>query len=128
MRLAQKVRQVTCAPGMFAPASWFGQFHSVPRPGEVGHEIWQGDDWKNQSGVNVWTFFTADTERGILYMPFGGPNNDYYGIDRPGDNLFGNSLVAVDAATGKLKWYFQAIHHDLWDWDMPVPTILFDVT
>ena len=102
-------------------------FHSVPRPGEAGHETWKGDDWKDQSGVNVWTFFTADTERGILYMPFGGPNNDYYGVDRPGDNLFGNSLVAVDAATGKLKWYFQAIHHDLWDYDMPVPPMLFDV-
>ena len=102
-------------------------FHSVPRPGETGHESWRGDDWKNQSGVNVWTYFSVDAQRGILYMPFGGPNNDYYGVDRPGANLFGNSLVAVDVATGKLKWYFQAIHHDLWDYDMPVPPILFDV-
>ncbi len=102
-------------------------FHSVPRPGEVGHESWQGDQWKNQSGVNVWTFFTADVERGILYMPFGSANNDYYGVDRQGNNLFANSLVAVDAATGKLKWHFQAIHHDLWDYDLPVPPILFDV-
>jgi quinoprotein glucose dehydrogenase len=90
-------------------------FHSVPRPGETGHETWQGDQWKAQSGVNVWTFFTADIERGILYMPFGSANNDYYGTDRKGANLFANSLVAVDAATGKLKWHFQAIHHDLWD-------------
>src|SRR5277367_3711659 len=87
-------------------------FHSVPRPGEPGHESWQGDQWKGQSGVNVWTFFTADIERGILYMPFGSANNDYYGVDRQGSNLFANSLVAVDAATGKLKWWFQAIHHD----------------
>jgi quinoprotein glucose dehydrogenase len=102
-------------------------FHSVPRPGEQGHETWQGDQWKAQSGVNVWTFFTADAERGILYMPFGSANNDYYGTDRQGMNLFANSLVAVDAMTGKLKWWFQAIHHDLWDYDMPVPPILFDV-
>ena len=102
-------------------------FHSVPRPGEPGHETWQGDQWKDQSGVNVWSFFAADTERGILYMPFGSANNDYYGIDRQGPNLFANSLVAVDALTGKLKWWFQAIHHDLWDYDMPIPPILFDV-
>jgi quinoprotein glucose dehydrogenase len=88
-------------------------FHSVPRPGEPGHESWHGDQWKNQSGVNVWTFFTADLERGILYMPFGSANNDYYGVDRRGANLYANSLVAVDAMTGKLKWHFQAIHHDL---------------
>lgn len=102
-------------------------FHSVPRPREIGHETWQGDQWKGQSGINVWTFFTADLGRGILYMPFGSANNDYYGTDRAGANLFANSLVAVDAATGKLKWYFQAIHHDLWDYDLPVPPILFDV-
>jgi quinoprotein glucose dehydrogenase len=102
-------------------------FHTVPRPGEVGHESWQGDDWKNVSGVNVWSFFGADEKRGILYLPLGSANNDFYGMDRPGPNLFANSLVAVDAMTGKLKWYFQAIHHDLWDYDMPVPPILFDV-
>jgi len=102
-------------------------FHTVPRPGETGHEVWQGDQWKNQSGVNVWTFFTADTERGILYMPIASANNDFYGVDRLGPNLFANSLVAVDVRTGKLKWYFQLIHHDLWDYDQPVPPILFDV-
>jgi quinoprotein glucose dehydrogenase len=103
-------------------------FHSVPRPGETGHDSWKGDQWKQVSGVNVWTFFTADLERGILYMPFGSANNDYYGTDREGDNLFANSLVAVDGATGKLKWHFQVIHHDLWDYDLPVPPMLFDVT
>ncbi|MEO8052759.1 MAG: PQQ-binding-like beta-propeller repeat protein, partial [Acidobacteriota bacterium] len=79
------------------------------------------------SGANVWSFFSADAERGILYMPLGSANNDYYGTDRPGPNLFSNSLVAVDAETGKLKWYFQAVHHDLWDYDMPIPPVLFDV-
>jgi glucose dehydrogenase len=102
-------------------------FHSVPRPGETGHDTWKAEQWKNQSGINVWTFFTADTSRGVLYMPFGSANNDYYGVDRQGSNLFANSLVAVDAQTGKLKWWFQAIHHDLWDYDMPIPPVLFDV-
>ena len=104
------------------------QFHSVPRPGEPGSETWQGDDWKNRSGTNVWGFFTIDAERGILYMPFGEPTTDYWGGDRKGQNLFGTSLVAVDAMTGKLKWYFQAVHHDTWDYDMASPPVLFDVT
>jgi len=102
-------------------------FHTVPRPGEMGHETWLGDSWKRMSGANVWTFFSVDAERGILYMPLGSVNNDYYGTDRPGPNLFSSSIVAVDAETGKLKWYFQATHHDIWDYDMPVPPILFDV-
>ena len=102
-------------------------FHTVPRPGEVGNDTWPGDSWKEVSGANVWTFFTVDAQRGILYMPLGSVQNDYYGMDRPGPNLFANSVVAVDAETGKLKWYFQAVHHDIWDYDMPVPPILFDV-
>jgi quinoprotein glucose dehydrogenase len=102
-------------------------FHTVPRPGEMGHETWLGDAWKKMSGANVWSFFSVDAERGILYMPLGSVNNDYYGVDRPGPNLFANSIVAVDAETGKLKWYFQAVHHDLWDYDMPIPPMMFDV-
>ena len=102
-------------------------FHTVPRPGEVGNETWLDDSWRGVSGANTWTFFTVDEERGILYMPLGSAHNDFYGVDRPGDNLFANSIVAVDALTGELKWYFQAVHHDLWDLDMPVPPILFDV-
>ena len=103
-------------------------FHSVPRPGETGSETWKGDDWKNRSGTNVWGLFTLDAERGILYMPFGEPTTDYWGGDRPGANLFGTSLVAVDALTGKLKWYFQVVHHDTWDYDLCAPPVLFDVT
>lgn len=102
-------------------------FHSVPRPGEVGHDSWEGDSWKNRSGVNVWGHMTIDMARGILYMPFGAPNNDRVGIDRPGDNLFGTSLVAVNAATGKLLWYFQVVHHDIWDYDAEAPPTLFNV-
>lgn len=102
-------------------------FHSVPRPGEVGHETWGGDSWKNRSGVNVWGYMTVDPQRGILYMPFGAPNNDRVGVDRPGDDLFGTSLVAVDANTGKYLWHFQVVHHDIWDDDTQDPPMLVDV-
>jgi quinoprotein glucose dehydrogenase len=102
-------------------------FHSVPLPGETGHDTWGGDSWKNRSGVNVWGYMTVDVARGILYMPFGAPNNDRVGVDRPGDNLFGSSLVAVNADTGKLLWYFQVVHHDIWDIDTESPPTLFDV-
>jgi quinoprotein glucose dehydrogenase len=102
-------------------------FHSVPRPGEVGHETWAGDSWKDRSGVNVWGYMTVDAARGILYMPFGAPNNDRIGVDRPGNNLFGSSLVAVKAETGKLLWYFQVVHHDVWDMDLETPPTLFDI-
>jgi quinoprotein glucose dehydrogenase len=102
-------------------------FHSVPLPGEKGHETWEGDSWKNRSGVNVWGYMTVDVVRGILYMPFGAPNNDRVGVDRPGNNLFGSSLVAVSADTGKLLWYFQVVHHDIWDIDTESPPTLFNV-
>ena len=102
-------------------------FHSVPRPGEPGHESWGGDSWKQRSGVNVWGYMTVDQERGIVYMPFGAPNNDRVGVDRPGNNLFGTSVVAADAGTGKLLWYFQAVHHDIWDYDTEAPPTLVEV-
>ena len=102
-------------------------FHSVPRPGEKGHDTWGGDSWKQRSGVNVWGYMTVDQERGIVYMPFGAPNYDRVGTDRPGDNLFGSSIVAADAATGKLLWYFQAVHHDIWDYDTEAPPTLIDI-
>ncbi|MGC1303370.1 MAG: PQQ-binding-like beta-propeller repeat protein [Caulobacteraceae bacterium] len=94
-------------------------FHSVPRPGEVGHDTWVGDSWKRRSGVNVWTFLLLDQKRGVLYMPFGAPTFDRWGGDRHGANLFGNAVVAVDAATGKYLWHFQTVHHDIWDLDVP---------
>jgi glucose dehydrogenase len=102
-------------------------FHTVPLPGEVGHETWLNDGWKDRSGANVWSTFSVDTQTGTLFMPLGSPSDDRYGGDRPGANLFGNSLVAVDAATGKLKWYFQTVHHDLWDYDLPPQPTLVDV-
>lgn len=104
-------------------------FHSVPRPGETGHESWLTDGWKDRTGVNNWGFFmTVDAQRGILYTTYGSPASDFYGFDRAGNDLFGNSVVALDANTGKLKWYFQAVHHDLWDFDLPPAPGLIDVT
>ena len=102
-------------------------FHSVPRPGEAGHDTWGGDGWQQRSGVNVWGYMTVDQERGIVYMPFGAPNYDRVGTDRPGDNLFGTSIVAAEAATGKLLWYFQVVHHDIWDYDTEAPPTLVDI-
>jgi len=102
-------------------------FHSVPRAGEKFNETWEGDSWKNRSGVNVWGFLTVDEDRGIVYMPFGAPANDRYGGDRPGDNLFSSSIVAADASTGKYLWHFQLVHHDIWDYDMQSPPALIDV-
>lgn len=102
-------------------------FHTVPQPGELGHETWLDEGWKDRSGVNVWSTFTLDMQTGTLLMTLGSPSDDRYGGDRPGANLFGNSLVALDAATGKLKWYFQTVHHDLWDTDLPPQPTLVDV-
>ena len=102
-------------------------FHTVPRAGEPGVETWEGESWKNRSGTNVWAFFTIDTERGIVYAPIGAPTSDYYGGDRKGANLYGNSVVALDMTTGKLKWHQQLVHHDLWDYDVPAAPTLIDV-
>jgi quinoprotein glucose dehydrogenase len=102
-------------------------FHSIPREGEKFNDTWAKDSWKNRSGVNVWGFITVDAERGIVYMPFGAPSVDQYGGDRAGDNLFGNSIVAADANTGKYLWHFQIVHHDLWDADLAGAPALIDV-
>jgi quinoprotein glucose dehydrogenase len=105
------------------------EFNSVPKPGEVGNDSWKGDSWKDRTGVNNWGFYmTVDAERGIVYTVFGSPASDYYGGDREGNNLFGNSVVALEAETGKLKWYFQTVHHDQWDFDLPPAPVLLDVT
>ncbi len=104
------------------------EFNAVPQPGEVGHETWEGDSWKDRLGVNAWPFyFTVDDRRGLLYVPLASPVPDAYGGDRKGANLFGNSVVALDIATGKYRWHFQTIHHDLWDHDPPAPPGLFDI-
>ena len=103
-------------------------FHSVPRPGELGHDTWPQDGWKDRTGVNNWGFYmTVDAERGLLYTTFGSPASDYYGFDRKGNDLYGNSVVALDANTGKVKWFFQAVHHDIWDFDLPPAPVLVDL-
>ncbi len=95
------------------------EFHTVPRPGEVGNDTWLNGSWKGRSSTNVWSlYFAVDPKTDSLFLPVSGPPPNYYGGGRPGDNLFGNSMVAVNAMTGKLQWYFQTIHHDLWDQDM----------
>ena len=102
-------------------------FHTVPRPGEAGSETWPPDAWKNRSGTNTWGFFTVDVKRGIVYAPLGSPTSDFYGQDRVGDGLYGNSLVALDARTGARIWHRQLVHHDLWDYDLAAPPALFDI-
>ena len=103
-------------------------FHTVARPGETGHETWLDNGWEGRSGTNVWGWYmSGDEKTNTVYMPIGGPSPNYYGGDRPGANLFANSVVAVDASTGKLKWYFQTIHHDLWDSDLPPGPSLIDL-
>lgn len=103
-------------------------FHTIPQPGETGYDTWPPDAWKYVGGANNWGGMALDEKRGMVYAPLGSPTYDYYGADRKGMNLFGNSLVALDAATGKLAWYFQTTHHDLWDYDLPAPPTLVTVT
>jgi quinoprotein glucose dehydrogenase len=99
-------------------------FHSIPQPGEMGHDTWEGDSWKQRSGVNVWTVLVGDTKRGIVYAPIAAPTFDRWGGDRHGANLFSDSIVALDAKTGKYLWHFQAVHHDIWDVDLPVANLI----
>lgn len=105
------------------------EFRTFPKPGEVGADTWlKPGSQDNRTGNNVWAFaMTVDEERGILYMPVSGPGANFYGGDRPGNNLFGNTIVAVDTQTGKLKWYFQTVHHELWDYNLPPAPGLIDI-
>jgi quinoprotein glucose dehydrogenase len=102
-------------------------FHTIPHPGELGYETWPRDAWKYAGGVNVWGEITVDAKRGIAYFPVGSPTYDYYGADRPGANLFANCLLALDARTGKRRWHFQTVHHDLWDYDLTAAPQLLTV-
>jgi quinoprotein glucose dehydrogenase len=104
------------------------EFNTVAQPGDVGHDTWAGESWKNRLGANAWPFyFTVDEARGILFVPLASPIPGAYGGDRAGANLFGNAVVALDITTGKYRWHFQTIHHDLWDADPPAPPSLFDI-
>jgi glucose dehydrogenase len=105
------------------------EFQSVPAAGQLGHETWGGSGWWGRSGTNMWGFSApVDEDTGTVFLPIGNPSHNYWGGDRPGNNLFGNSIVAVDVKTGKYRWHFQTVHHDLWDIDQPSDGPLLDVT
>lgn len=95
------------------------RFHTVPRPGELGHDTWEGDSWRDRGGANAWGGFSVDQQRGIVYCGTGSATFDFYGGDRKGKNLFANCTLALDAMTGQRRWHFQTLHHDLWDHDIP---------
>ena len=99
-------------------------FNLIPRPGEPGAETWPANAWKTAGGANSWPGMVVDEERGIAFVPTGSAVDDFYGGDRPGDNLYADSLLALDARTGRKLWHFQGVHHDIWDRDFPSPPVL----
>ena len=103
-------------------------FHSIPQPGEFGNETWENDSWAYTGNTGTWSAITIDEAANRVYLATEMPTGDYYGGHRPGANLFADSLVCLDLNTGRRYWYFQAIHHDMWDWDFPSPPILMDIT
>ena len=104
-------------------------FHTVPNsPDEYGADTWLNESWRYSGNANVWSFLAGDDELGHVYLPTGTTTNDYYGADRPGDNLFSESIIAVDVETGARVWHFQAVHHGLWDYDFPTSPNLVDIT
>jgi quinoprotein glucose dehydrogenase len=102
-------------------------FHTIPQPGEYGHDTWPPDAWKEVGGANAWSGISLDPERGLVFVPTGSPSWDFWGGDRHGANLFGNCVLALDAATGERVWHFQTVHHDLWDRDLPQAPVLVTV-
>ena len=103
------------------------RFHTVPRPGEFGNDTWAGDSWRDRGGVNVWSIMSVDDKRGMVFLPLTSPSFDYYGGDRAGANLFADSVVALDCATGARRWHFQTVHHNVWDYDLPSQPMLVTV-
>lgn len=102
-------------------------FHTIPRPGQVGHDTWKDEGWKYAGNASVWSMMSADPERGLVYLPIESATNNFYGGDRLGDGLFAESIVCLDAKTGKRVWHFQILHHGVWDYDLPAAPILHDV-
>ena len=103
-------------------------FHTIPLADEYGNETWENNSWTYTGNTGVWGQISVDEELGLVYLPVEMPTGDYYGGHRPGNNLFGSSIVALDLKTGQRKWHYQFIHHDIWDWDTPCAPILVDVT
>lgn len=103
-------------------------FHTIPRPGEVGYDTWPKEAWRTAGGANSWAGMSVDVTRGIVYVPTGSATPDFYGGDRAGANLFANTLLALDARTGKRVWHYQTVHHDIWDRDLPAAPNLVRLT
>ena len=102
-------------------------FHTIPQRGEYGNDTWEDESWSYTGSNNVWAPFTIDAERGLVFLPVSTPNNDFYGGHRKGDNLFAESIVCLDARTGKRVWHFQTVHHGVWDYDLPAPPNLVTI-
>ncbi|MCU1225141.1 MAG: glucose dehydrogenase [Edaphobacter sp.] len=102
-------------------------FHTIPHPGEPGYETWPKDAWKTVGGANAWSGMALDEKRGMVFVPTASPKYNFYGANRPGSNLYGDSLLALDARTGKLIWYYQMVHHDIWDYDNATTPMLLTV-
>ena len=102
-------------------------FHTIPHPGEFGYESWPKDAWKTSGSANNWAGMAVDREHGIVFVPTGSAVPDFYGASRIGDDIFANSLIALDAATGKRLWHFQGVHHDIWDRDFPAAPVLLNI-
>jgi glucose dehydrogenase/cytochrome c553 len=103
------------------------KFHTIPRAGEFGVETWEGDSWRTAGAASVWSMMAADPDLGYVYLPIESPTNNFWGGQRPGDGLFGESIVCLDAKTGKRVWHFQIVHHGVWDYDLPAAPILHNV-
>jgi len=116
------VRAYNCRTGKM---EWM--FHTIPQPGEPGYETWPKEAYKYAGGVNSWAGMSLDSKRGIVYMALGSPTYDFYGADRIGENLYGNCVLALNAATGKHVWHYQTVHHDIWDYDLSAPPNLVSV-
>ena len=104
------------------------KFNVIPQPGEYGHETWANDAWQYTGDISSWAPISADLDLGMVYIPTNGVTIDYYGGHHPGDNLYGTSLIALNAATGERAWHFQMVHHDIWNYDTPTAPVLLDVT
>jgi quinoprotein glucose dehydrogenase len=102
-------------------------FHTIPRPGEFGNDTWENGSWATNGNTGVWTQITVDPQLGLVYLPVESPTSDYYGGHRPGNNLFGESLVCVDLKTGQRKWHYQVVHHPIWDYDLSSAPLLMDI-
>jgi quinoprotein glucose dehydrogenase len=103
------------------------KFNTIPTPGEYGNDTWEKESWAINGNTGVWSQITVDEEAGLVYLPVEDPTSDLYGGHRPGNNLYGDSLVCVDLKTGQRKWHFQIVHHPIWDYDMPAAPLLMDI-